>query len=244
MTSSSSFWVTNSFVRERSIAAEAERREEARGRQFVKLFTSIKFYQEMSFVVRHFGWRLGVRNSAASLYRGRAARGRLRRPPARGRARKAPSCPWGRAATPGLYFSNFYSNFYSDFWQTLRGSFSAVSKPNFASKYSFESCWRDLQDVHAVAPLSIQKVSQISSNVFACLQCHLKKSPIFPDSCLNFTNLDEHWKFAEILAFWFLRKTILKHQNLLDSQISRDFATEIVEFSEDDFPKVKKIRRR
>ena len=24
-------------------------------------------------------------------------------------------------------------------WQTLRGSFSAVSKPNFASKYSFES---------------------------------------------------------------------------------------------------------
>ena len=34
------------------------------------------------------------------------------------------------------------------FWQTLRGSFSAVSKPNFASKYSLESSWRDLQDLH------------------------------------------------------------------------------------------------
>ena len=30
--------------------------------------------------------------------------------------------------------------------QTLNGSFSAVSKPNFASKYSFCSIFRDLQD--------------------------------------------------------------------------------------------------
>ena len=29
--------------------------------------------------------------------------------------------------------------------QTLRGSFSAVSKPNFASIYSLESSWQDLQ---------------------------------------------------------------------------------------------------
>ena len=30
--------------------------------------------------------------------------------------------------------------------QTLEGSFSAVSKPNFASKYAFESSRRDLHD--------------------------------------------------------------------------------------------------
>ena len=36
-------------------------------------------------------------------------------------------------------FDYVFSNSYPNFWQTLRGSFSAVSKPNFASKYSFES---------------------------------------------------------------------------------------------------------
>ena len=39
------------------------------------------------------------------------------------------------------------------FWQTLRGPFSAVSTPSFASKYSFESSRRDLQDVHTFPPL-------------------------------------------------------------------------------------------
>ena len=43
--------------------------------------------------------------------------------------------------------------------QTLRGSFSAVSKPIFASKYSFFSIFRDLQDMYTFAPLG----SQISS---------------------------------------------------------------------------------
>ena len=31
-------------------------------------------------------------------------------------------------------------------WQTLEGSFSAVSKPNFSSKYAFESSRRDLHN--------------------------------------------------------------------------------------------------
>ena len=31
--------------------------------------------------------------------------------------------------------------------QTLQGSFSAVSKPNFASKYAFESSRRDLHNI-------------------------------------------------------------------------------------------------
>ena len=37
-----------------------------------------------------------------------------------------------------LTFLVFILTFVANFWQTLRGSFSAVSKPNFAIKYSFE----------------------------------------------------------------------------------------------------------
>ena len=43
------------------------------------------------------------------------------------------------------------------------GSFSAVSKPNFASKYSFETSWRDLQDLRAFPPLQSQKSCKFSS---------------------------------------------------------------------------------
>ena len=41
--------------------------------------------------------------------------------------------------------------------QTCRGSFSAVSKPIFATKYSFFSIFRDLQDLHTFAPLQTPK---------------------------------------------------------------------------------------
>ena len=51
-----------------------------------------------------------------------------------------------------------------NFWQTLKGSFSAVSKPNFASKYSFESSWRDLQDLHAFAPLESNRRTMKSAS--------------------------------------------------------------------------------
>ena len=54
---------------------------------------------------------------------------------------RASKPPIQEAINAGIYvFSNFYSNFWhllANFWQTLRGSFSAVSKPIFA-KYSFE----------------------------------------------------------------------------------------------------------
>ena len=52
------------------------------------------------------------------------------------------------------------------FLQTLRGSFSAVSTPIFASKRSLESSWRDLQDLHTFAPLRSQNFSQKSSTFF------------------------------------------------------------------------------
>jgi hypothetical protein len=40
--------------------------------------------------------------------------------------------------------------------ETLEGSFSAVSTPMFASKYSFFRIFRDLSDSHPFAPLQIQ----------------------------------------------------------------------------------------
>ena len=56
------------------------------------------------------------------------------------------ACREGRALPrppllqPTLDVSNFFSNLVlAIFWQTLRGSFSAVSKRIFASKYSLES---------------------------------------------------------------------------------------------------------
>ena len=64
-------------------------------------------------------------------------------------------------------FSNSYSNFWLIFGKLLRGSFSAVSKPNFASKYSLESSGRDVQDLDALAPLSIQNFSQILLDCYA-----------------------------------------------------------------------------
>ena len=67
---------------------------------------------------------------------------------------------------------------YSDFSvksQTLEGSFSSVSRPIFATKYSFFSILRDLQDLHTFAPLQIQNVRKNSSNFFIFLFGFLQK---------------------------------------------------------------------
>ena len=56
----------------------------------------------------------------------------------------------------------FFSKFHR-FSPTCKGSFSAVSKPIFATKYSFCSIFRDLQDYHSFAPLQIQYFSNFSS---------------------------------------------------------------------------------
>ena len=46
--------------------------------------------------------------------------------------------------------------------QTLESSFSSVSKPIFATKYSFFSFFRGLKDLHTFAPLQIQNVRKNS----------------------------------------------------------------------------------
>ena len=46
--------------------------------------------------------------------------------------------------------------FFFKFCKFLAGSFSAVSKPNFATKYAFDSIFQALQDLHPFAPLQSQ----------------------------------------------------------------------------------------
>ena len=65
---------------------------------------------------------------------------------------------------------------YSDFQpndQTVQGSFSSVSTPNFAKKYSLESSWRDLQNLIKIYMLlhrsDLNIFQQNVSNFFAFL---------------------------------------------------------------------------
>ena len=46
----------------------------------------------------------------------------------------------------------------------MAGSFSAVSKRNFARKYAFDSIFQALQDVHTFAPLQTQHVTLVVKN--------------------------------------------------------------------------------
>ena len=62
----------------------------------------------------------------------------------------------------------------------------AVSKPNFASKDSFESSWPDLQDLQTFAPLRIQNTRKNSSNFFELLLEFLQKIIIFRQFSSNF----------------------------------------------------------
>ena len=64
----------------------------------------------------------------------------------------------------GLGVNIFANDFYkiSNLGKFLAGSFSAVSKRNFARKYAFDSICQALQDVHTFAPLQIQHFSKKS----------------------------------------------------------------------------------
>ena len=72
-------------------------------------------------------------------------------------------------------------------------SFSAVSRPNFTSKYSFFSIFQDLQDPHTFAPLHIQNL-QIFSNFSLKNDEFSRFLQIFGEICSNL-----HF-FAEIFT--------------------------------------------
>ena len=59
----------------------------------------------------------------------------------------------------------YNSVFLSEMYQTLEGSFSSVSKPIFATKYSFPSIFRDLQDLESFAPLESQVENYLEKNL-------------------------------------------------------------------------------
>ena len=54
---------------------------------------------------------------------------------------------------------------YAESGQTLQGLFSAASKPNFASKYSFESSRRDLHNALLCTVLDRSLISTLLLNV-------------------------------------------------------------------------------
>ena len=85
--------------------------------------------------------------------------------------------------------------------RTLRGSFSAVSTPNFARKYSLESSWRDLQDLHAFAPLRPQYFRNVLSIFFEFFGKILQKFVIFEFFSLIFAKIlmKFYRNFADIL---------------------------------------------
>ena len=55
-----------------------------------------------------------------------------------------------------------FCRIFTNFCKFSAGSFSAVSKRNFARKYAFDSIFQSLQDLHTFAPLQAQNCSKTS----------------------------------------------------------------------------------
>ena len=115
-----------------------------KGQEEYRLISGLVFHLRAGFVL---GW--SSPHSTHSFIRllrcfsmARAARrlrgGRRRRPPGGAHARRAALGSLVRQISAVLSCHGIR--------QTLQGSFSAVSKPNFASKYAFESSRRDLHN--------------------------------------------------------------------------------------------------
>ena len=79
--------------------------------------------------------------------------GAMERPGGRGGRGTRGRGPGGSARSPPWLakFENF-----ANFYKFVAGSFSAVSKRNFARKYAFDSIFQALQNLHTFAPLQSQ----------------------------------------------------------------------------------------
>ena len=89
---------------------------------------------------------------------------------------------------------NFSQNFQPNH-QTLEGSFSAVSTPIFASKSSFCSVFRNLQDCHTFAPLETQNLHKFLSNFLYIFAEISAKIAIFQQFSSNFASIS--MKFSQ-----------------------------------------------
>ena len=107
-----------------------------------------------------------------------------------------------------LFLTRRHCDRKSSFWKRLtipqisEGSFSAVSTPIFATRYSFFSIFRDLQDYHSFAPLRYQNLLIFFQNfaknqrIFEIFRKILLKSfdicyfrRVFHGFCRNFTEI-------------------------------------------------------
>ena len=121
-------------------------------------------------------------------------------------------------------------------------------------KYSLESSWRDLRDLHvrlytyasfgASAPLEYAPKSKIQLkfvkhfHIFAVLWTFIFKKALIISNCSpKFINDNDFSEVQHFYDFWFFYRW---YQNILDSDISWAFETKIVEFSENCFRKVRK----
>ena len=75
------------------------------------------------------------------------------------------------------------------FCKFLAGSFSAVSKRNFARKYAFDSIYQALQDLHTFAPLQSQNFNKKIS---------LKNQQFSLQFNNNFANVAQFAKFCQL----------------------------------------------
>ena len=73
------------------------------------------------------------------------------------------------------------------FCKFLVGSFSAVSKRNFARKYAFDSIFQALQDLHHFAPLQSQNSRKKSA----------WKNSNFRETSAKMLQMSKNWKFAK-----------------------------------------------
>ena len=78
------------------------------------------------------------------------------------------------------------------FCKCLAGSFSAVSKRNFARKYAFDSIFQALKDLHTFAPLQSQNFTK---------KIGLNKQQISWKFSKNFANVVKSVKFCQISKF-------------------------------------------
>ena len=94
---------------------------------------------------------------------------------------------------------SYLGDLYTKSWQTLQGSFSAVSKPKFASKYAFESSRRDLHNALLCTALRSHGAAIVSTLVYDKLDTRSRL-------CRNrFSQPTTRWRLTEssrLTFFW------------------------------------------
>ena len=113
------------------------------------------------------------------------------------RAGPRPPRPFGGHCSPRTRFGrSSRPTIFANFCKSLAGSFSAVSKRNFARKYAFDSIFQALQDFHPFAPLQSQIFRKKSVWKIANFAKFLKCSQFLANST-NFFKKMWFWSCAK-----------------------------------------------